>query len=326
MLETISGYPPFEGSEPCPVGQGRYGVDDQMRNQQAMTPGMAVSRQNTTSNANRRNIYIFGHASASPEFYGVMFTKGAAPTLQVSASSTNADVVSVIYEGYAPCLLAPGQVVKPDQWIEPIPSGTYQGLFRLADGAKGVAQVRDYLDNTGGSAGVWVGADIIKAPRGSGLLSGGAVGPSADLTGFAVETAYNVTRTIPANTLRAGDRFRIVGTALSNNIAAGNNTVKGYINGIGSGVLFTAPAVTFAASDVVSFIIEIYVASLSGSNNVSIAGFVTAGTPGTATARAVSGLLTLVPTANNVITIANTPNNSADSSKLLFLSVEKLAA
>lgn len=323
MLETISGNPPFEGAEPCPVGQGRYGIDDQMRNQQDLLPGMAVSREDTTSNATRKNVWKYGDSHARPEFFGVATTKGTGPQLTLKASTTNADVISVLYEGYTPVLLAPGQIVKPGQWLEPIPNGTNQALFRVASGGHKVAQARDYLDNSGGTAGVWVGADLIKAPSSSGLLD--RVGPSANLTGVTAETAYGVTVTIPAYSLRAKDRLRIVGSVLSNNIAAGNNTVKGYANGIGSGVLFTAPAVTFAANDVVDFLAELYVAALTGSSNVSQSGFVSAGTPGSATARAIPGLVTLDPTVDNVITIANTPNNVADSSKLLFLSVERLA-
>lgn len=327
MLETISGYAPFGGPEPCPAGQGRYGIDDQMRPQEAMLPGMAVSRMDTTSNANNRSIYKFGSASARPEFYGVLTTKGVAPQLTVLQSTTNADTVSVLYAGYCPVLLAPGQVVRPGQYLEPIPSGPSQALFRVSSAGVSHVVARDYADNSGGTAGVWVGADVFGGRSGSGLL--GAVGPSANLTGVAVETAYGLpaaaTITIPAYSLRLRDRLRIVGSVLSNNLAAGGNVVKAYVNGIGSGALFTAPSVTFAASDVVAFSVDAYLAAMSGANNLSLSGSVSAGTPGTATARPVAGLSTLDPTVNNVVTITNTPNNAADSSKLLFLSVEKVA-
>lgn len=327
MLETISGHAPFGGPEPCPAGQGRYGIDDQMRPQEAMLPGMAVSRMDTTSNANNRSIYKFGNALARPEFYGVLTTKGTAPQLTVNASSTNADTVSVLYAGYAPVLLAPGQTVKPGQYLEPIVGGSYQAMFRVMSAGVSHIVARDYADNSGGTEGIWVGADIFGGRSGSGLL--GVVGPSANLTGTTSETAYGLaaaaTVTIPAYSLRVGSRLRITGAVLSNNIAAGNNTVKGYVNGIGSSALFTAAATTFAASDVVDFSVEVYINAASGSNNASLSGFVSAGTPGTATARAIPGLATIDLTANQVITIANTPNNNADSSKLLFLSVEKVA-
>lgn len=322
MIEVITGSAPFDGPEPCPVGQGRYGLDDQMRAMQDMLPGMGVSREDTTSNANKRNFYKYGHASARPEFYGVLTTKGPAPQLTVKASTNNADTVSVIYEGYAPCLLAPGQVVKPGQWIEPIPSGSNQALFRLASGGKGVAQVRDYLSNTT-EQGQWVGADIIKAPAASGLIA--AVGPSAALVGVTIETVYNKTVPIPANTLRVGDRLRFVSIVKADNSALGSNTVKGYINGLGSGVLFAAPATSFTAGDTVLSFIDAYVASIGVSGSLSLAGQLTTGTIGTATARASASALTINTTIDNVVSVASTPNNVLDSSTLLFLSVEKLA-
>ena len=327
MLETISGSAPFGGPEPCPAGQGRYGIDDQMRLQESALPGMAMSRMDTTSNANNRSIYKFGNALARPEFYGVLTTKGSAPQLTVLASGTNADTVSVLYAGYAPVLLAPGQTVKPGQFLEPIVGGSSQAMFRVMSAGVSHVVARDYADNSAGTEGVWVGADIFGGRSGSGLIA--AVGPSANLTGVTVETAYGLaaaaTVTIPAYSLRLGSRLRIVGSVLSNNLAAGGNVVKGYVNGIGSSALFTTPSTTFAANDVVDFTIEAYVNATTGSNNLSLSGAVSAGTPGTATARAVAGLVTLDLTANQVITITNTPNNIADSSKLLFLSVEKVA-
>jgi hypothetical protein len=322
-LTTLSGNPPNDGTEVIPVASGRYGIDDQMRQQEAMTPGMAVSSEDTTNPAKRKNIWKYGSASARPEFFGVVYTKGPSPTLAIPPSTTDADVSSVLYEGYSPLLLAPGQVVRRGQWLEPIPGGTSQAYFRVAPSGRGVAQAREYCDNSGGSAPVFVGCDVIKAPVLAGLI--GSVGPSANLTGVTVRTAYGLTVTLPAYSLRLRDRLRIVGSGLSNNIAAGGNVVEGFVNGIGSGQLFAAPSVTFAANDVFNFAIDLYVSALTGSNNVSLSGFVAAGTPGTATARPVPGLTTLDPTVDNVVTITNTPNNVADSSKLLFLSVERVS-
>ena len=131
------------------------------------------------------------------------------------------------------------------------------------------------------------------------------------------------TRTIRQNSLRVGDQLEFVGSVLSNNIAAGGNVVKGYINGIGSGVLFTAPSVTFAANDVVDFRIRGRVQSIGASGSLALSGFVGAGVPGTATARVVVGSLTINTTVDNVVTIANTPSNIADSSTLQFLSVDR---
>lgn len=327
MLELITGNCPFDGPEPHPAGQGRYGIDDSMRPLEDMIPGMAVSRQDTTTNANKRNVYRFGAAQARPEFYGVLTTKGVAPQLTVKASTTNADTVSILYAGYCPVLLAPGQVVRPGQFLAPIPSGPSQAMFRVVPSGFGQVVARDYLDNSGGTTGAWVGADVFLGRSSGGLL--GAVGPSVNLTGTTSETAYGLpaaaTVTIPAYSLRLRDRLRIVGAVLANNLALGGNVVRGRVNGLGSATLFAAPSTTFAANDVVSFTVEAYLSSLTGSNNLSLSGFVSAGTPGTATGRALSGTTTLDTTVNNTITITNTPADMADSSKLLFLSVEKVA-
>lgn len=324
MLETLDGFPPAEGSEPFGAGEGQYGIDDSMRLGEAAKPGMALSRIDSALAANRRTVYKFGNALARPEFFAVLTTKGPAPEMIVPATTNNDNVVEVLYAGYAPVLLAPGEVVKIGDALEPINGGTYAAHWRKAPSGCGPAFSRDSLDNSAeGAVAAWVGADIFGGnccP--AGVL--GAVGPSANLTGTTSETAYDKTVDIAGYSLRVGDRLRIVGCVLSNNIAAGNNTVKGYIDGLASGVLFTAAAATFAASDVVQFAIDLYIAAASGSNNVSMSGLVASGTPGTVTYRPVAGLLTMDLTATQTVTIANTPNNIADSSKLLFLSVEKL--
>lgn len=315
-LDTITGQTPQEGSIPIPVAAGRYGMYDQVRQLETVLIGMAVSWKDSTDPADWRSYYKFGNALARSEFAGVVGTFGASPGLSIPASTTNADTSSVLFAGYAAVLLAPGEVVKKGQYLAPIPSGTYQGYFQVS--ASGPVESRQYA--SGGSDGVLVSANILSRRALSGLIAP-AVGPSAALTGVTVETAYNKTVSIPANSLRVGDRLRIRATVLSNNGAAGANTVKVYINGIGSGVLATAPAVTFSASDVVQYEGDIYV-----STTILLAqtGSIVAGTPGTATLRAVPGTLAVVLTSANVVTVTNTPNNIADSSTLQLLSVEKL--
>lgn len=329
MIEVISGFPPFGGSEGKGMGEGSSGLESQMRLQEVALPGMAVSLEDTTTNANKRNVWKYGNSSARPEFFGVLVTKGVASTLSLVVTDTNSNDVSVVWSGYAPVLVAPGYAVRPGQYLEPIPAGTSQALFRPAASGRGAVMALDYLDNTGGSAGAWTGAYIIPRQVCTGLV--GSVGPSSNLTGTTSETVYqagsplaNLTIALPANSWRVGSSFRVSGAILSNNIAAGANTAKGYINGLTSGLLFTAPAVTYQASDVVMWDVTARVQSLSGSNNVALSGFVSAGTPGTATARAVAGLMTMDTTVDNLVSIANTPNNNADSSKLLFNLVERL--
>lgn len=319
---TLSSQSPVDGSVAIPVAAGRYGMDDQLRQQEAVVVGKAYSYMDSDDPADRKSIYLFGNALARPELGGVIAQDGNAPTMVIAAATGDADTTTGIFAGYAPVLLAPGEVITSrGQHLEPIPTGTYQAMWRVSESGPAIA--RQAFDNSGGTAGALVSADLFlcceQPPE-----SVSAVGPSSDLMGVTVETAYDVTRTIAKNSLRVGDRLRFVSIVKAGNGAAGANTVKGYINGIGSGVLFTAPATTFSANDTVVSFIDAYVASIGASGSLSLAGQLTTGTIGTATARASASSLTIDTTVDNVVTIANTPNNIADTSSLLFLSVERL--
>ena len=322
---TLDGQSPVDGSVAQPVASGRYGMHDPLRQQVAVVIGQAYSFKDSTNPADRLSIYLFGDALARPELGGVIAQDGNAPTMSIAAATGDSDCATGIFCGYAPILLAPGEVVKRGQHLEPIPTGANQAMWRTSP--TGPAIARQYYDNSGGTEGALISADLLLESDPSGFEVV-AVGPSAALTGVTVETAYGLpaaaTRTIKANTLRVGDRLRAVACVLSGNIAAGANTVKGRINGIAGALVFTAPAVTFAAADVVQYESEWYVSAVGESGNISQSGGVCAGVPGTATKRAVVGQIAIDTTVDNVVTITNTPNNIADTSTLLFLSVDKL--
>lgn len=324
---TLDGQSPVDGSVARPVASGRYGMHDPLRQQVAVVIGQAYSFKDSTNPADRLSIYLFGDALARPELGGVIAQDGNAPTMSIAAATGDSDCATGIFCGYAPILLAPGEVVKRGQHLEPIPAGANRAMWRTSP--TGPAIARQYYDNSGGSEGALISADLLLESDPSGFEVV-AVGPSNALTGVTVETAYAATlpalatRTIKANTLRVGDRLRAVACVLSGNIAAGANTVKGRINGVAGALLFTAPAVTFAAADVVQYESEWYVSAVGASGNISQSGGVCAGVPGTATKRAVVGQIAIDTTVDNVVTITNTPNNIADTSTLLFLSVDKL--
>ncbi len=322
---NIDGQSPTDGSIAQPVAAGRYGMNDPIRQQVAVVIGMAYSFKNSADPADRLSVYLYGDALARPELGGVIAQDGRAPTMSIPAATGDADCATGIFCGYAPILLAPGQVVRRGQHLEPIPSGANQAMWRVS--VTGPAKARQAYDNSGGTEGVLISADLFLEADESGFEIS-AVGPSAALTGVTVETAYGAagvaTRTIPANTLKVGDRLRIVAAVLSGNVAAGANTVKGRINGIVGALIFTAPAVTLQTSDVVQYASDLYVSVIGASGNLSQSGSVSAGAPGTATARAVVGQVAIDTTVDNVVTITNTPNNIADTSTLLFISVEKL--
>jgi len=320
-LSTIRGTAPFMGGKPTPISEGKQGRIGGLRNKEAVVTGAAVSRSATNTTAALLDIWLYGNSSARAEFLGVVATDGAAPTLSIAASANDDEVVDVITDGYAKVLLAAGQTVRKGQWLEPIPDAT--GHFRVASGGHGVAFAESDVDNSAGSVAVFCGAFIRQDDIASGVV--GSAGISATITGVAVETAYAGTVDIPRNP-RVGDLFRISGCARGLNGAAGNNTIKGYIDGIGSTEIFTSPAVTFNANDVCTWSIYVRIVSLGAGGTMSVWGEVGFGAPGTATMRAQgsAGAVTIDTTQANTVTIAVTPNNNADQSRLEGLVVEKL--
>jgi hypothetical protein len=322
-LDVIKYSSAVDGLPPIPVASGRYGIIDQCRQQEVVQPGMAMAWKNSTAQADLLSYYKFGNASARPEFGGVVATYAKSPAQDIPISTTNADVTQILFAGEAAIQLAPGETVRKGQYLEPIPSGTYQAMFRVASKGKGVARARQYYNNASGTTAALVSADILMADAlGSGLV--GAVGPSSAITGTTSATAYSVTVSIPKNSTRVGDRFRIVccvGTAGS---SIGAYAIQGLINGTGSGQFFSNSSTFGGATEVSIAHVDLYVASLSGSNNVSIAGYSAQGVPGTVTMKAVAGQMTMDVTVDNVVTIVATPSNNADSTTLRFLSVEKL--
>lgn len=328
---------PTEGLTAAPFSTPNLGLYDQIRNQVPVYPGQAVSFKSSTDQLDFLKVYLFGDALARPEFGGVCITQSNSPTNLNPACTSNSDGISILKFGRAALMLAPGQVVERDEWLEPIPSGTYQGLWRVASSpATGIAQSMQPYDDSANieesAPGPMITAMVFERSQGSGLIGGRAVGPSDTMTGVAVETAYKigsdaVTRTIPANSSKVGDRYRIVFACAALNGASGATLFKGYLNGLADtgSRFYSSISTTPSSGDVVQVTAELYIAALTGSNNVRLSGTATVGTPGTATARSLGINCTMDVTQDNEITISCTPNNNADQSVLSFLSVEKVA-
>ncbi len=327
MLDTLYANNTAWGSEAIPVADGRFGGYDQMRLQEAAVPGMALSYRNSTDGAKYLDVFKFGNASARPEFLGVLWTKGASPTMSTAATANNADGKFVLFSGYCPILLAPGYAVRAGQYLEPIPSGTYQAMFRpVTAGGHGVAWAVQSYDNSGGSQGKWIGAVIEKQHVGAGLLGSNVEG-SATVTNVAVRTAYNKTVTIPANTIKVGDRYRITFGGRSLNNASNAHVLELFFNGltVPTGALLTSAS--FASGKLVSG------AFFRGEAEVEIVSATTMEAKGsiacndvfttTGTAGAVG---TLDITADNVVTVAVTPAGASanDQTKLDSIAVVKL--
>lgn len=327
---------PTDGLTAAPFSTPGLGLYDQIRNQMPVYPGQAVSFKSSTDPLDFLRVYLFGDALARPEFGGVCITQSNSPDNLNPACVANHDGISIMKFGRSAVMLAPGEIIERDQYLEVIPSGPYQGLWRAASGGAVHAQSMQPYDDSGNALGDAPGpmitAMVFEVPVSSGLLGGRAVGPSDTLTTVAVEMAYKigadaVTRTILANSVKVGDRFRIVFASAALNAASGATLFKGYLNGIAdAGSLFySSISTTPASGDVVQVIAELYIAALTGSNNVRLSGVATVGTPGTATARSLGISCTMDVTQDNEVTISCTPNNTADQSVLEFLSVEKVA-
>lgn len=338
-LEKTSLSSPTEGPWGAPFSMPGVGLYDQIRNLEAVYPGTAVSFKASTDQLDHLYVYKYGNALARPEFGGVVLTYSNSPDNLNPICTTNAAVISILKAGRAGIMLAPGQVVERDQYLEPIPSGPYQGLWQVAASAANArAQAMQAYDDSanadGDAPGRIITALVLPGLAGAGLI--GAEGPSNTLTGTTSETEYtigtgptlrSVRETIPAYSLKVGDRLRIVFAIRAVNGASGATVFKAYLAGkaVAASLFYTSISTTPSAGDVVQVQADLYLAAASGSNNVSLSGTATVGTPGTATARSLGIFSTLDPTVDNTVTVTCTPNNNADQSQLLFLSVEKLA-
>lgn len=335
--ETISLSSPTEGPWARTFSDPLFGQWDQLRNQEAMYPGQAIAFKNSALAADNRSIYVYGNASARAEFGGVCTTYSTSPGNLNAISTTNSDTVSALKAGYMAVMMAPGQVVRRDQYLEPISSGTYRGLWKVATGNSGPAQALQAFDDSanvdGAVPGRMCSAFIFpQAAAGAGVIA--AVGPSDVLTGTTSETAYKLA-TVPlalpllANSVKVGSRLKCVFAITAQNGASGATVFKAYLQSA-AGVptaaskFYESISSTPGAGDVVQVSAEFYVSALSGSNNVFLEGTATVGTPGTATARSLGVSCTIDPTVTNYLTITCTPNNNADQSLLQFVSYEKV--
>lgn len=315
MFTNVSGSSPVDGAIAQPVASGRYGMLDPLRQQEAVVVGMAFSFEDTADATKRLNIYKYGNALAKSVLGGVIAQDGNAPTLAIAAATGDADSTQGCFAGYVPLLLAPGESVRRGDKLEPIAGGAYQAMWRKAP--SGPATAREAFDNSGGTEGALVSADLL--PCCGDYVS--SIGASTAVTNVVVETAYSGTVTLPAYSLRVGDRLRITGAVLCNNIAAGGNVINVYINGIGSAALVTTGSVTFGANDVMQFQLD---ARVQDATTLALSGGWAFGAPGTATYRPLSATAAINLTVANAVTMAVTPNNIADSSTRQFLSVERL--
>lgn len=326
-LSQISFKGPWRGYPPIKASEGNYGMESGCRQQEAVVFGMAAAWKNSTAQADNLSYYLFGHASAQPEFAGVVASMGNSPTLAIPVCTTDSEVTQICYAGICPVLIAPGETITRGDYLEPIPAGANRAMFRKA--ACGPVQSMQSADNSAGITGMMISGIVMPDCAAPGLI--GAVGPSTELTGVAVETVYSAGVTpapvvvdLPANGYRVGDRYRINFGITAGSTSGGAYVVKLYADGIGSAALASMSRTLAGTGDVFQGQVDLYISALTGANNVAVSGMVAAGAPGTVTYTAVAGLASMDLTAINSISLAATPNANGDKTTLQYLSVEKL--
>lgn len=324
-LSQISFKGPWRGYPPIKASESNYGMESGARQQEAVVFGMAAAWKSSSDPADNLSYYLFGHASAQPEFAGIVASVGNAPTLAIPVCTTDSEVTQICYAGICPALLAPGETVKRGDYVEPIPAGLNRAMFRKAP--CGPVQAMQSADNSGGTVGMLISGIVIPDCQGSGLV--GAVGPSDELTTVTVETVYKIGTApvvvdLAADSFRVGDRYRINFGITAGSTSGGAYVVKLYADGIGSSALATMSRTLAGTGDVFQGQVDLYIKALSGANNVAVSGSVAAGAPGTVTYTAVAGTASMDLTAINSISLAATPNAGGDKTTLQYLSVEKL--
>lgn len=324
MLDVMYASNTAWGPEAIPVADGRFGGRDQMRLQEAAVPGMALSFENSADGAKYLNVFKFGHASARPEFFGVLWTKGASPTMSTPATANNADGKFVVFAGYCPLLLAPGETVRAGQYLEPIPNGANQAMWRpVGAGGKGPAFATQSYDNSQGSQGKWVGAVIFPRDKSVGLV--GAITSSSAALSLNAETIFDKSVQLsPANQLRVGDVYRVRGKARVTAGGAGNTVVIRSRLNTAAGVLLGESTSFDPGNDaliVLDFLVTIR--SIGAGGTLTSAGLALAATNANATGSA--GTVAIDTTAaNTIVFTADWNADTADAVVLEDLVVEKL--
>jgi hypothetical protein len=325
-LDKISFTGTLLGSTAIPAGSARFGLVDGARQQETVVIGMAAAWADSAIQDAVKNYYKYGNVLGRSEFAGVVATSGQASLLQFTACTADSEASQICFQGLAPVLLAPGESVRRGQYLEPLAGGVSQGMFRVSN--CGPVQAHQSYDNSAETGGALITGLILAGCEAEGLLY--AAGPSDELTDTTDQMVYSISGSpmeypLPPNSLRVGDRLRLTFGIVSGAGSAGAYTVIGYINGPGSGPLFTKTVTFTAAGEVIQGQIDLYISSLDPPvNNLSKSGMVAAGDIALATYGPVAPQTSVDPTIENKISLAATPSAIGDMTTLLFLSVEKL--
>jgi hypothetical protein len=153
---------------------------------------------------------------------------------------------------------------------------------------------------------------------------------STAVTNTTTETLFDQSFTIPANMLAAGDRLKIKaqGSAPATN-STDTLTAKLYIGGLAGLLIASTGALDVANNDAFFIDADLTIRTAGVSGTVVGTGWITIGTPGTATAKQfVLASSTLDTTASKVVGVSATWSvaNAGDSCRLDMLDIERVPA
>lgn len=169
--------------------------------------------------------------------------------------------------------------------------------------------------------------------RGSNLVYSTTARGAQSAANSSTETAFDAYATLPANSLNVGDIIKIRAQGIApTTVGSDTLTIKAYIHTatslIAGTLLGTGPAIDVANNDIFTVDILIQIRTIGASGTLVSEGYIATGTPGTATARAVSSAsATVNTTAAQYVGISATWNSTNNNIVYMdILAVEKVAA
>lgn len=170
-------------------------------------------------------------------------------------------------------------------------------------------------------------AKIIQAPNPSGLLYSNTAASTA-ISNTTTPTDFSLSYTIPANSMKAGDVYRIKGQGIA---TATNSTDTLAVDLEFGGVdLYTIAAVDVADNDIFEFQADVLIRTIGASGTLVAHGFAGAfGAAGTATARSRFKASTAIDTTAAALVVAEATwsvASASNSCRLDAFTVERLRA
>jgi hypothetical protein len=134
-----------------------------------------------------------------------------------------------------------------------------------------------WVNNSGGTG--WI-------PVGGIAETNSTTGASAAITGTAVETAFSISYTFPANSLTAGSVIRLFGQGIiTADAGATTLTIRARIGGVGGALLLQSPAIDTSAGDIWVIGGDVNIRTVGGTGTFVAGGYSAVGGAAVATLR-----------------------------------------